>query len=142
VTPRDVSLDAEFADRLKRLRVAKGWTQGELSAASGVAKRSIEDYERGRVPGRAMPKLAAALDVSTHYLALGIEPVDTRLAELQRRMDRLEVRMLQLEEVLASAAEAQQRIWLSIDATLKLVLAQFASREVLDELGDPPAGGG
>lgn len=132
--------DPEFAERLRRLRAARGWTQAELSQQSGVAKRSIEDYERGLVPRRAIPELAQSLGVTAQYLATGVETLDERINAIANRQARLELRMQQLEEVLASGVDAQRRIWISLDATLRLLLAQVASEEVLAQLGEPPDG--
>ena len=136
----DRATDAAFAERLRRLRAARGWTQAELSNQSGVAKRSIEDYERGLLPRRAIPELAQSLGVSAQYLATGVETLDERISALVNRQARLELRMSQLEEVLASGVDAQRRIWMSLDATLRLLLTQVASDEVLAQLGDPPGG--
>jgi transcriptional regulator with XRE-family HTH domain len=54
-----------FGTQLQTLRKIKGWTQLELSDASGVHRTKIADYERGKtVPSwPTAVKLAAALEV-------------------------------------------------------------------------------
>lgn len=56
----------EYSDRIREAREARGWTQEELAANSGVPKRTIQEIENGRVrkPHRATDlKLRAALDI-------------------------------------------------------------------------------
>jgi transcriptional regulator with XRE-family HTH domain len=58
---------ATTGEKLKRLRRGRGWTQKELSDASGVAQSTIAQIETMRReeprPG-TLKKLAVALDVS------------------------------------------------------------------------------
>ena len=58
---------ATTGEKLKRLRRGRGWTQQELSEASGVAQSTIAQIEKMRReeprPG-TLKKLAEALDVS------------------------------------------------------------------------------
>ena len=44
-------------NRVKELRMARGWTQQELADAVGVSRQSINSIERGRY----VPSLALAL---------------------------------------------------------------------------------
>jgi transcriptional regulator with XRE-family HTH domain len=55
-----------FAEKLKSLRTAAGWTQAELADKSGIPLGSIRDYEQGkRDPAlSAAQKLARGLGVS------------------------------------------------------------------------------
>jgi transcriptional regulator with XRE-family HTH domain len=132
-----LNVDSDFGERLRGLRTAKGWTQADLSHHSGVGKRSIEDYERGRVPRKAIPELARALGVTPHFLATGEETIEEQVAALIDQIAHLARRIGQLEEVLASAAESQERVLRGLDAALKLVLTQIASRDVLAHLDEP-----
>jgi transcriptional regulator with XRE-family HTH domain len=52
-----------FAARLRALRLAKGWSRGDLAEASGIKLRVLESWEQARrEPGAfEIPKLAAAL---------------------------------------------------------------------------------
>src|ERR1700704_1826904 len=99
--------------RLKRLRVARGFSQRDLSSP-GVSYAYISRIEAGaRTPSvKALRKLAQKLSVSVEYLETGrdIREVDDRElkladAELQLRLDSDTVSAEQkLEEVLAEAS--------------------------------------
>lgn len=47
----------EVANRVKELRIARGWTQEQLAAAVGVSRQSINSIERDRY----VPSLVLAL---------------------------------------------------------------------------------
>ena len=49
--------DQEIRNRIKELRVARGWTQQQLAEAVGVSRQSINSIERDRY----VPSLALAL---------------------------------------------------------------------------------
>ena len=70
--PRDES----FGRRLRRLRVAKGYTESELGRTVGTSHRMIAYYEiqGGNPPADVVAKLAKALDVTTDEL-LGLQPL-------------------------------------------------------------------
>lgn len=56
-----------YGDFIRVAREAHGWTQGELSAHSGVPKRTIQEIESGRVtkPQRSTDiKLRKVLDLA------------------------------------------------------------------------------
>jgi len=41
----------EFSEKLKNMRIAKGWSQEELAERSGISRRTIQNYERfGTLP--------------------------------------------------------------------------------------------
>ncbi len=50
-------MEAGVVNRVKALRAARGWTQEELAAATGVSRQSINSIERNRY----VPSLALAL---------------------------------------------------------------------------------
>ena len=50
-------MEAGVVNRVKELRAARGWTQEELAAATGVSRQSINSIERNRY----VPSLALAL---------------------------------------------------------------------------------
>lgn len=60
----------EFNERLKSLREERGLTQFQLSKKSGIAKRTIQNYESGAYRPRfdAAEKLASALEIPTSEL--------------------------------------------------------------------------
>jgi transcriptional regulator with XRE-family HTH domain len=61
--PREVA--DRFGDRLRELRTAKGWTQGELADRAGMAKAGIANLEQGRTgpSWETVVRLCAALGV-------------------------------------------------------------------------------
>ena len=80
---------AEYrGDRVKKLREQDGMSQDELSAAAGVSRLSIGNYERGvRKPDvDTLIKIAETFHVSTDYL-LGIS--DTKKPENSDIAERL-----------------------------------------------------
>jgi tetratricopeptide (TPR) repeat protein len=105
--------------RLKRLRVARGFSQRDLSSP-GVSYAYISRIEAGaRTPSvKALRKLAQKLGVSVEYLETGLDirEVDARElkladAELQLRLEAETASAEQkLEEVLAEASAAGDRL--------------------------------
>jgi transcriptional regulator with XRE-family HTH domain len=105
--------------RLKRLRVARGFSQRDLSSP-GVSYAYISRIEAGaRTPSvKALRKLAQKLGVSVEYLETGrdIREIDDRElkladAELQLRLEADTAQAEQkLEEVLAEASAAGDRV--------------------------------
>ena len=61
---------AEFKDRLKELRKAKGWSQSDLATELDVHKMTISGYERGirRPDFEVLDNMAEKLDVNMDYL--------------------------------------------------------------------------
>ena len=60
-----------LSEKLKSARAAKGMTQRELAAATGISERSIQGYELGvRTPRKeeSYRKLAEALDIPVNTL--------------------------------------------------------------------------
>lgn len=64
----------KFGERLRDQRVAKGWTQLELSRRMGIAPMDISNYERGAKKPRheRALMLAQVLDVSSAWLVFGV----------------------------------------------------------------------
>ena len=61
---------AEFKDRLKELRQARGWSQSDLAEELKVHKMTISGYERGirRPDFEVLDNMAEKLDVNMDYL--------------------------------------------------------------------------
>lgn len=68
----------DFGNRLRTLRVAKGWTQSQLSSRLGLTKSVISAYETSlRYPSYdILIRITAIFGVSSDYL-LGIEQTQT-----------------------------------------------------------------
>jgi HTH-type transcriptional regulator / antitoxin HigA len=57
---------AGLADALIKARIARGWTQGDLAQALGVAEQQIQRYESSKYAGASLARLgdvASALNV-------------------------------------------------------------------------------
>ncbi len=59
--------------RLKQLRIAKDWSQGELAAKLKIDTQKVSKFERGltKPPLEIFPKLAELFEVSLDYLITG-----------------------------------------------------------------------
>ncbi|HIQ82191.1 MAG TPA: helix-turn-helix transcriptional regulator [Candidatus Pullichristensenella stercorigallinarum] len=68
----------DFGNRLRALRIAKGWTQSQLSSRLGLTKSVISAYETSlRYPSYdILIRITAIFGVSSDYL-LGIEQTQT-----------------------------------------------------------------
>lgn len=64
-----------FHERLRRLRLERGWGITELAREAGLRKTQISYYEIGRYrpTGDALIRLADALEVTLDYLMRGEE---------------------------------------------------------------------
>jgi transcriptional regulator with XRE-family HTH domain len=78
-----------FGEKVKALRKAKGWTQGQLATYSGLTMSYISRIEMGSYEGKGVGveyrrKLTKALDVNEDWL-FGESPpdVDPQDAELE-----------------------------------------------------------
>ena len=62
------------AEKIKKLRETRGWTQAELARRLGVTRNGVNSWEQGlSMPSPAcLVDLAKAFSVSTDYL-LGVE---------------------------------------------------------------------
>lgn len=71
---------ADFVERLKELRKAKGVTQKEMAELLGLTERSYRHYEAGEIdpPTKNTIKLANYFSVSTDYL-LGLSDESKRV---------------------------------------------------------------
>jgi len=85
-----------IANRIKRLRQERGWSQAQLGQRLGVHQKQISGYERGvHVPSADMlAKISEVFDVSLDYLILGGQTGGRRLEvgdrELLRQMEEID----------------------------------------------------
>ena len=87
-----------FAERLKKLRESKGYSQKELGTISGVDASLISRYEQGeRTPTvDNLTSLAKALETTTDYL-LGL--TDNPLPCSKKINDEIEHKLLEYEKL-------------------------------------------
>lgn len=73
-----MSLNEDFISRLIKTRSALGWSQANLSKASGISATQLSRYESGLSEPRpqALGRLAKALNVQFDWLARGEGPVE------------------------------------------------------------------
>lgn len=66
------------AEKIKKLREARGWTQAELARRLGVTRNGVNSWEQGlSMPSPScLVELAKVFSVSTDYL-LGVESLDS-----------------------------------------------------------------
>lgn len=70
----DIKPHETMGQRLKRLRVARGFTQVEFAKAVGVTKSAVSQWEDDSTKNLKLPSLARALDVlgtDLQYLVWG-----------------------------------------------------------------------
>ncbi len=80
----------ELRDRLKFLRVVRGYTQNTLSIATEIKKTTLQKIENGvsKKP-RCIPTLCSALGCCPSYLQYGCKnnPTSRKMEEIKRRME-------------------------------------------------------
>lgn len=86
-TPEHVSRN--LADRLKVLRLARGWKQDTLAKRSGVSLGSLRRFEEsGKVSLQNLLELAFALNRLEDFVAVFEAPPASSLAELEAQEKR------------------------------------------------------
>lgn len=67
-----------IGERIKELRVKKGWTQEQMAEKLDMNRANFSNYERGvsTPPGETLLKIAELLHTTTDYI-LGREEIDT-----------------------------------------------------------------
>lgn len=87
-------MSESFAERLRRLREAQGFSVPELAAAVGSSESAIRQLEAGNVKSPSFLlglRLADQLNVDPRYLALGAgSSMTERLDVLERRVTKVE----------------------------------------------------
>ena len=80
--PRHIYLAKDLGPRLRRLRLERGWTQGDLAKLVGCSQRAIVYYETTAKcpPAPIIAKFAGAFDLSMEIL-MGQDEIPTRRAQ-------------------------------------------------------------
>ena len=88
-----------FAERLRRIRTAKGFTVVDVASGVGVSPGAIRQLESGQVKAPSFllgVRLANHLDVDPMHLALGgAASTNERIGDLDRRVTKLERAMVE-----------------------------------------------
>jgi transcriptional regulator with XRE-family HTH domain len=96
-------LDEPFADRLKRLRKARGLRVTDVAAAAGVTEGTIRQMESGATKSPTLVnglRIAKLLSVTPDYLATGTEGTDDDTGALRailHRVNEHERRLVEIE---------------------------------------------
>jgi transcriptional regulator with XRE-family HTH domain len=120
----------KLSERLKALRIDRGWTQTELANKTGISQRSVAAWEAGEYSpnGKFLEILADALDVTPTFLIgaekAGVErlveiaekPYSAYLPEFQPVLDRLAglsgiARKIAIEQIIGIITPLEQE-WL------------------------------
>lgn len=116
----------EVGDRIRKARIAKGWTHEDLKNEMGVDLRTVQRWQKGWDPKKGksllprlhtLMKLADKLEVERSYfveleddeltLAAARDEVrDATLARLEAKMDTALLRLARLEEAPARVSRS------------------------------------
>lgn len=79
-----------LSERIKELRIKKGWSQDDLADRMGMNRANISNYERGtnkNIPSDTLKKFADVFGVSSDYLLGKTENSDQPESEFLKRLD-------------------------------------------------------
>lgn len=98
---------ADIGFRIREARLERGWTHEELARRMGVNWRTVQRWQKGRLPRiDTLRRLAGVLDVpQSSFLD---DDGAVTLSELRERLAELSVRVERLAETVASLADAEQ----------------------------------
>lgn len=132
-------------ERLKKLRLERGWTQTELGSAIGLTKGAIHKYETGQIKGfkrDAAYKLAILFETSPlHFIFDDIpkERSGSTMTDLHRNMNRVYAEMLldTLQQEIDENDKRSERLGMNDPKYIAgirygLILAQAIIRNKLD----------
>lgn len=77
----------QIGQRIALARENAGITQAELAEAIGVIPRSVQNYEYGRIPFRALGKIAQTIGVTRDWILYGDDGDDSTAAVVQTDFD-------------------------------------------------------
>lgn len=127
-----------IGDKIKKLRIEKGWTQEQLGAMVGVQKAAINKYEKGNVDNLKRSTIAGLAN------AFGVNPVwlmdDTKDWPPIYAMDRWS--SPENDKQLLEALHQNPRLGLLFDRTRKMsredidFMLQMAARIIKERDGD------
>ncbi len=84
-----VTLTREIGQRMRGFRLAKGWTQEELAARSGIALSTLKLFEtKGQGSFQRLVRMAVALGVDGELRELFARPLAMESIEAVKRRER------------------------------------------------------
>lgn len=90
-----------FANRLKRIRTEKGYTQKQLAEIAQIAEHTLSNYEEGislRPSCEILFELSKALDVTSEYLFLGDNNMNNYTQAIEKELEQIMV-FNQIDEI-------------------------------------------
>jgi transcriptional regulator with XRE-family HTH domain len=116
-----------FGERMRKLRLQRGFTQQELANEINVSRRVIIYYERetNHPPTTLLPSIARALDVTLDEL-LGLTATKKKKASHSSLSPRLERRLQQIE---ALGSKNKRQLLQIIDTFIEREKLQKAAKE-------------
>ena len=90
-----------IGERIKELRVSKGFTQSDLAKLVGLSYIQVGRYEKekSKPSSEVLQKLAEALDTTTDFLMIGgTEQVESQLTDKELLRQFQEVEKLEAED--------------------------------------------
>lgn len=111
-----------LGERIKKARLAKGWSQGKLAAAAGVSQGTIGNIEAGiRVEPRGLIEIASALGVRAQWVKTGElpqtddpqSPSHKGDVSISDHLDAIDQAMRPMSTELMTAARATLNKWAS-----------------------------
>ena len=122
---KETVISKDFPKRLKRLRMGKEWTQGQVSKKLGVDSQRISKYERGILypTTETIIKIADLFDISLDYLIRDGQKDPAPTFQNQKLMDRI--------EKIANLSEESQNV-------LMAVMDAFIRQSKFEELMQNP----
>ena len=105
-------VEDSFSERLKRLRVGRGWSQEELAARLDVSPGSVGNWEIGpHTPhAKTLKKIAALFEVEVFYLLEGEHGRGSRHAEMWEKPEPGAVNLSDLLREIEVARDSLDRI--------------------------------
>lgn len=122
---KETVISKDFPKKLKRLRLEKGWTQGQVSKRLGVDSQRVSKYERGVLSPttETIIKIANLYNISLDYLIRDGQNGPTPSFQNQKLMDRI--------EKIANLSEENQNV-------LMAVMDAFIRQSKLEEIMQNP----
>jgi transcriptional regulator with XRE-family HTH domain len=109
----DAYLQAQICARIRQARIEAGFTQEEIADLLHMTMRGYQNYEKDRVPWRALDKIAELTNVTQEWLLRGgpdeatAGPPSLSNHELVEKIERVEQAVESLRQEILEALQAE-----------------------------------